>query len=124
MTEQMSLEAAIEAVLHHGPTFETIAGLCKMAVESSQKLADEPVAYIRVSKTGHVMACAKSGNFYALPDKTLLYTRPQPAAWVGLTEDEIHAIYDRIARQEPYSMAVTRRSIGRAIEQALKEKNT
>ena len=35
MSEQMSLEAAIEAVLHHGPTFETIAGLCKMAVEAS-----------------------------------------------------------------------------------------
>jgi len=52
------------------------------------------------------------------------HTSPQPAAWVGLTEDEIHAIYDRIARQEPYSMAVTRRSIGRAIEQALREKNT
>lgn len=48
----------------------------------------------------------------------------KPTTWVGLTEDEIHAIYDRIARQEPYGMAVTRRSIGRAIEQALKEKNT
>ena len=39
----------------------------------------EPVAYIRVSKTGNVMACAKTGDFYKLPDKTLLYTSPQPA---------------------------------------------
>ena len=37
----------------------------------------EPVAYIRVSKTGNVMACAKTGDFYKLPDKTLLYTSPQ-----------------------------------------------
>ena len=39
----------------------------------------EPVAYIRVSKTGNVMACAKTGDFYKLPDKTFLYTSPQPA---------------------------------------------
>ena len=39
----------------------------------------EPVAYIRLSKTGNVMACAKTGDFYKLPDKTLLYTSPQPA---------------------------------------------
>lgn len=43
--------------------------------------------------------------------------------WISLTEDEIHEIYDRVARQEPYSMAVTRRSIGRAIEAKLREKN-
>jgi hypothetical protein len=46
MTEQVSLEAAIECVLRNGPTFETIAGLCKMAVEESQKQADAPVAWM------------------------------------------------------------------------------
>jgi hypothetical protein len=46
MTEQISLEAAIEAVLRDGPTFETIAGLCKMAVEASQKQADKPIAWM------------------------------------------------------------------------------
>jgi hypothetical protein len=41
----------------------------------------EPVAYIRVSKTGHVMACAQTGDFYALAHGTKLYTTPpaQPA---------------------------------------------
>ena len=41
----------------------------------------EPVAYIRVSKTGHVMACAETGDFYALAHGTKLYTTPpaQPA---------------------------------------------
>ena len=54
-----------------------------------QEVKDEPVAYIRVSKTGNVMACAKSGDFYALPDKTLLYTTPPQRTWVGLTDEEI-----------------------------------
>lgn len=36
--ETVSLEVAIEVVLRNGPTFETIAGLCKMAVESERKI--------------------------------------------------------------------------------------
>jgi hypothetical protein len=61
-------------------------------------------------------------NYNATSDERLMEIPKRE--WIGLTEDEIHAIYDRVARQEPYSMAVTRRSIGRAIEQALREKNT
>lgn len=38
--------------------------------------------------------------------------------FVGLTDEEIHDIYDAVAKQEPYAMAVTRRNIGRAIEAA------
>ncbi len=44
--------------------------------------------------------------------------------WVGLTDEEIHDIYDEVARREPYNMAVTRRNIARAIEANLKEKNS
>lgn len=36
MTEEVSLEVAIEVVLRNGPTFETIAGLCKMAAEAER----------------------------------------------------------------------------------------
>jgi hypothetical protein len=54
---------------------------------SDGEAKDEPVAYIRVSKTGNVMACAKSGDFYALPDKTLLYTTPPQRK--PLTDEEI-----------------------------------
>ena len=52
-----------------------------------------------------------------------LYTRPLAREWVGLTDDEIHDIYDEVARREPYNMAVTRRNIARAIEAKLMEKN-
>jgi hypothetical protein len=34
--EHVSLEVAIEVVLRNGPTFETIAGLCKMAAEAER----------------------------------------------------------------------------------------
>ncbi|NBW12894.1 MAG: hypothetical protein EBR82_33205 [Caulobacteraceae bacterium] len=37
MSETVSLEFAIEVVLRDGPTFETIAGLCKMAVEAERE---------------------------------------------------------------------------------------
>lgn len=37
---------------------------------------------------------------------------------VPLTDEQIHAIYDEVARREPYAGAVTRRSIVRAIEAA------
>ena len=46
--------------------------------EELKQEQDEPVAYIRVSKTGNVMACVKSKDFFALPNGTLLYTTPQP----------------------------------------------
>ena len=36
--ETVSLEVAIEVVMRNGPTFETIAGLCKMAVEAERKI--------------------------------------------------------------------------------------
>ena len=52
--------------------------------------------------------------------KLPLYTTPQPtqATSVPLTDEQIHAIYDEVARREPYAGAVTRRNIVRAIEAA------
>jgi hypothetical protein len=37
MSETVSLGVGIEVVLRDGPTFETIAGLCKMAVEAERE---------------------------------------------------------------------------------------
>ena len=52
------------------------------------------------------------------------YEQSKPAReLVGLTDEEIHDIYDEVARREPYNMAVTRRNIARAIEAKLREKN-
>ena len=43
---------------------------------------------------------------------------PLAAALKPLTDEEIHAIYDEVAKQEPYMGAVTRRNVVRAIEAA------
>ena len=54
-----------------------------------------------------------------IPIGTMLYTRPQPAAWVGLTDEEI----DELAR----TMVKGNKSVNwlaQAIEAKLKEKNT
>ena len=85
---------------------------------AEQPAQQEPVAYIRVSKTGHVMACAKTGDFYKLPDKTLLYTSP-PAqrTWVGLSEE------DREQHRDDWHSNIHDKEF-RAIEAKLKEKNT
>jgi len=42
---------------------------------------------------------------------------PQPEL-KPLTDDEIHDIYDQLAKERPYSVATTRRNVARAIEAA------
>ena len=60
------------------------AGILRAALAEPEQA---PVAYIRVSKTGNVTACAMTGDFYKLPEKTLLYPAPlaEPAIKESLT---------------------------------------
>lgn len=51
------------------------------------------------------------------------YTRHQPAAWVGLTDEEIESLWDH-GMYVHCSGITALRAITRAIEQRLKEKNT
>lgn len=53
-----------------------------------------------------------------LAKAAMLSAAPQPVVREPLTDEQIHAIYDEVARREPYAGAVTRRSIVRAIEAA------
>ena len=109
--ETVSLEVAIEAVLRNGPTFETIAGLCKMAVEASEA-QQEPVAVV----SGYY-----GGQCVILPidparifnSNTPLYTSP-PAqrTWVGLTDEDLK------------NCTVGGAADARKWEAKLKEKNT
>ena len=81
---------------------------------SPQPAQQEPVAYIRVSKTGNVMACAKTGDFYKLPDKTLLYTTPPQRK--PLSDEEIADIV--IEMNGNYPTALFWRDLAKAIEAA------
>jgi hypothetical protein len=93
MTKDEALRFALEALEYLAtqikPDYEHNKAIT--AIKAALEAKDEPVAYIRVSKTGHVMACAKSGDFYALPDKTLLYTTPPQRK--PLTDEELTEIF-------------------------------
>jgi hypothetical protein len=123
MTDKEAMKLALEALenwLEFDPeNFGEVDNKAITALQEAlaeQPAQQEPVAYIRLSKTGHVMACAKTGDFYKLPDKTLLYTSP-PAQrpWVGLTHEE---------HMEIMTGTMTTSSRMAAVEAKLKEKNT
>jgi hypothetical protein len=90
---------------------------------AQQEPVGEVSGYYDQGFTEHKTLYGKLHN-QDLPVGTKLYTSP-PASkpWVGLTDDEIHDIYDEVARREPYNMAVTRRNIARSLEAILREKN-
>jgi len=111
MTETVSLEVAIEVVLRNGPTFETIAGLCKMAVEADRltqpEQEPEPVP--------------EKKWIYGTPllDAMTQDYVPTQRPWQGLTDDEIEDFVSAL-----WPVGVGAGKLLRAIEAKLKEKNT
>ena len=99
---------------------ELRAGLAEPAVE--------PVAWWVVNKTtDEKFATTRPDDWNNLNWlKYPLFTSPPPPAEPApvplLSDDEIHGIYDELARSQPYSGAVTRRNVARAIEQLVRRK--
>ena len=61
------------------------------------------------------------------PDKLVLVSKTYklPKPWVGLTDEEWEPLYDKFAKHQEYGAFVSGwGSFARAIEAALKEKNT
>ena len=82
---------------------------------------DEPVGQMQEDTfgRGQVMWFNKPA------DQSMLYTRPQPAAqWVGLTDEEVDDIWNRYCDEMGEASINDAEDIARAIEKALKEKNT
>ena len=99
---------------------EAIAVL-RQALETEKQ---EPVAFINVEK--QKLEWAKLTSWHTptivnLP-KIPLYTAPQKREWVGLTDEEVSEIIDREIGFN--SFWFPEEKFARAIEQALKEKNT
>ena len=118
--ETVSLEVAIEMVLRDGPTFETIAGLCNMAVEADRlaRLGQEPVGEARqmsefVEGFTHCIWDAR-----VIPVGTKLYTTPPQRPWVGLTPQERDEINQQVYGAVPHHVA-----FHHAIEAKLRSKN-
>jgi hypothetical protein len=124
----------IQARWHHA--FAALRQALSDSVE--QPAQQEPIAWVDLLKEAEQIVRGKflwkkfiDGTPLAndipcwMADFAQQYTNPQQKReWVGLTDEEIHDIYDEVARREPYNMAVTRRNIARAIEANLKEKNS
>lgn len=127
--ETVSLETAIEVVLRNGATFETIAGLCKMAVEAQQSKNDFHPDWdtVKAFDDRHNEAAAEIERltklcYDYLGELTALRAVGQmreSRQWVGLTDKEIQTIVNMVAT----GTYQTSDTFARAIEAKLKEKN-
>ena len=80
----------------------------------------EPFGYFKAEPFGWT-DCAESDE-----GAVALYERPQPAqrTWVGLTDEEVKAIFDSVPTASCQSYAHWRSLVALAIETKLREKNT
>jgi hypothetical protein len=82
--------------------------------KEAMKLDDKAVAQILSRLPSPPVGDGSALHAWAMQVVRKLAEQPaQP-----LTDEQIHEIYDAVARQEPYMGAVTRRNIVRAIEAA------
>ena len=86
------------------------------AVNRMAQPAQEPVAWMVYTQDGKSVYVTDNPTDVKEGQRALpLYTKPQPRPWVGLTDEE---------RDEILESYLTAGGRARAIEQALKEKNT
>ena len=82
--------------------------------EAQKQEQDEPVAFFRKENGENIYYATKAWD-----DCFPLYAKPQAKEWVGLTEDEMRSIAEwQISAHRPLIDVI------KAVEQALKEKNT
>ena len=98
------------------PVIEKMVAAMQAAIDKwgQPAQAAEPVAWLDPWTGTKVTTDYDAYGKHGIP----LYTAPQPVVREPLTDEQIHAIYDEVARRESYAGAVTRRSIVRAIEAA------
>lgn len=96
---------------------------------------DEPVAWLQITRYGNKLLSfteppktefpSYCNNPTPDPTNYPLYAAPQRREWVGLTDDEITSIVKECAKGAAIRRdGTTSQRIARAIEKALKEKNT
>ena len=103
--------------------YEAITSLCQ-AIEQAEK--QEPVAYQNTQEKCRIETVPAQGGLLPTMQegKDFTITHPQPQReWVGLTDEEIAKVCG-FGQFTSYSTQLTLSAVARAIEQALKEKNT
>ena len=96
--------------------------------QPSDSVEHEPVAWIGDSPTrgnGKRLFWTKGEAYHYATTHYPLYTTPPQRTWVGLTDVEWEAMYDKFAKYQEYgAFASGWDKFTRAIEAKLKEKNT
>lgn len=116
------MKQALESLLHayhedeaHPKTLETITAIKELLAQPEQ----EPVAYLS-NKRQRLNIELKPQTFVEIPTVTdwemPLYMKPQQRTWLDLTDDEMLMIYGQQHEGKKYSL-------GRMVQQALKDKN-
>ena len=117
MTKDKALKMAIEALdtlmMEKGSIYQQALQACKDALEQT---AQEPVAYMYKDQPQSVLILYPPQQ---IPKSAIpLYTHPAPA-WQGLSDRELF----NLSQQCDLNNILGLIDYGRAIEQALKEKN-
>ena len=120
MTKNEALKIAIEALdtlmIEKGSIYQQAINACKEALEQP---AQEPVAWIK--QWENMFGKHKDIVFIKTDEYSPLYTHPHQ--WQGLTDDEIDSAWSGVTKYGISGVDFTVR-FARAIEQALKDKNT
>ena len=90
------------------------------AIKEALAQTQEPVAWVCMNYKKHDIDFDQPA-IDAIPVGTMLYTHPSQRTWVGLTDDEIDAIYTGV---RAVHREIDSDLFARAIEAKLKEKNT
>jgi hypothetical protein len=118
VSKDTALKVAIDALLY-GTDHTKAVKACKEALDTEQVREDlpaqQPVAWMH----RHAGEITEFNDFQSCEYCEPLYTHPHQ--WVGLTDDEMHEVIIKHVSVDcscdPYEFA-------RAVEQALKDKNT
>jgi hypothetical protein len=135
MTKDEALKLALDALenhtaIKHPQQIHYRDSAIAALKEALAQPAQEPVASITKEARGTLIL---HSGWDDLPNGTKFYTTPQPRPWVGLTDDEIKTTLSqlycdlnqmKLAPDDRPQKGTVGFLFARAIEQALKEKNT
>ena len=116
-------EAALKVAFPSGATGDVFYHWNEARKLLEQQPADEPVAWFIEGSTYHSHEVALKMNGNVQQGIMPLYTHPQKAAWVGLTDEEVDDIWNRYCDEMGEASINDAEDIYLAIEAKLKEKN-
>jgi hypothetical protein len=113
-----AMQMALEALERYGGVDQRACD-AEEALRQALEEKQEPVAWMYLNEDGECEQI-EYGPVLDDPGVTPLYTFPPKKQWVGLTDQEINSVCYKRDWTAPW----TNTTFARAIEQALKDKNT